>query len=335
MTRHAAGSATPILATADDLPPHTPVVVYAHLRKGSPDAQCLSELVSYAEQRGLRLVGAWCDVAGADELDLPGYDAALMCARSSRARAVMVADLTQLGVDPDIRAARIWRAHQAGARVLTIPTTKPPSAMVTVAGATIQAGRMGDINVRLEVRELPPPPAQLPPAPEDVSAIPGAKAAWRELDHLLCEHTEAGSTGPLLVAIAATDETCATQLATAWLCDHLDQVPDGQLFAHLTTQGTAGPISPSTVLGGWLRDLGVPTGQLPDTLAERAAWWRSLTTDRRIGVLVDGALSAAQIRALLPATPYGIILATSRWPLGGLALDGAYFIHLDPDPTAP
>jgi hypothetical protein len=47
-------------------------------------------------------------------------------------------------------------------------------------------------------------------------------------------------------------------------------------------------------------------------------------------MLVDNAESAAQVRALLPASPQSVVVVATRWRLGGLAMDGARFVPLMP-----
>jgi hypothetical protein len=82
------------------------------------------------------------------------------------------------------------------------------------------------------------------------------------------------------------------------------------------------------VLGRWLRDLGVPADQMPAGAAERAAWFRSRTQEGPL-VLIDGAVSAAQVRPLLPSGP-SITVITSRAVLAGLVMNGARIVPFTP-----
>ena len=105
-----------------------------------------------------------------------------------------------------------------------------------------------------------------------------------------------------------------------------DAFPDGQLYVDL--QGTEPrPADPEVVLGAFLRALGVPNPAIPETLAERAALYRSTLDGRRVLALLDNAYDAAQIRQLLPGTPGCAALVTSRVRMVDLA--GAHLVDLD------
>lgn len=74
-----------------------------------------------------------------------------------------------------------------------------------------------------------------------------------------------------------------TALALRCLHDVENRFPDGQLFADLGAFNPDGPVSPSGVLGRFLRALGIPAGAVPvkrdkrAELAEQAALYRSVT----------------------------------------------------------
>lgn len=69
--------------------------------------------------------------------------------------------------------------------------------------------------------------------------------------------------------------------------------------------------------------------EVPAHLDEQAALWRSVSAGRRVTVMLDNALSAAQVRPLLPgAAPDSLVAVTSRNRLPGLGVDGAAFHHL-------
>src|SRR5260370_24273351 len=76
-------------------------------------------------------------------------------------------------------------------------------------------------------------------------------------------------------------------------------------------------------------------GRVPAGLDEQAALYRSLTSGRRLIVMLDDAASAAQVRALMPGPGPGLVVVTTRRRLMGLAIDGARFVALAPlDGTA-
>ncbi|MFJ2771953.1 BTAD domain-containing putative transcriptional regulator [Streptomyces sp. NPDC087300] len=102
--------------------------------------------------------------------------------------------------------------------------------------------------------------------------------------------------------------------------------PDGQLYVDLQGAG-ARAAEPETVLGAFLRALGTVDSAIPDSLAERAALYRSALDGRRVLVLLDNARDAAQVRPLLPGMEGCAALVTSRVRMVDLA--GAHLIDLD------
>ncbi|MFI1256442.1 AfsR/SARP family transcriptional regulator [Streptomyces netropsis] len=112
-----------------------------------------------------------------------------------------------------------------------------------------------------------------------------------------------------------------------------DHFPDGQLFIDLQAH-TAGqaPLDAGAALEILLGQLGVPTQQIPASVADRAALWRSELSGRRVLAVLDNALGADQVRQLLPGASRALILITSRRRLTDL--DGAHALSLDVLPAA-
>ncbi|MCZ4100799.1 AfsR/SARP family transcriptional regulator, partial [Streptomyces sp. H39-C1] len=150
-------------------------------------------------------------------------------------------------------------------------------------------------------------PAQLPGTVPDYT---GRAVFVRELSSQLANAAENG----VLIAVSALaglggvgKTTLAVHVAHA----ARDAFPDGQLYVDL--QGTdARPAEPEAVLGSFLRALGLSDSAIPDSLADRAALYRSTLDGRRVLALLDNAHDAAQVRPLLPGTPGCAALITSR-----------------------
>ncbi|MEU9294583.1 BTAD domain-containing putative transcriptional regulator [Streptomyces sp. NPDC048266] len=112
-----------------------------------------------------------------------------------------------------------------------------------------------------------------------------------------------------------------------------DRFPDGQLFVDLQAH-TAGqaPLDAGAALEILLGQLGVPAAQIPASVSDRAALWRSELSGRRVLTVLDNALGADQVRPLLPGASRALVLITSRRRLTDL--DGAHALSLDVLPAA-
>ncbi len=179
----------------------------------------------------------------------------------------------------------------------------------------------------------PTTPHQLPPA---VADFLGRAGELTELSRLFGTGPElpAGRPAPI-VAITGTAGVGKTALAVHWAHAHSTEFPDGQLYLDLRGCDPEPPVQPGHALAGFLRALGVAGSEIPRDLAERAALYRSLLSERRVLVLLDNARDAEQVRNLLPGTPSCAVLVTSRDSLTGLvARHGGHRVGLDVLPPA-
>ncbi|MEV7678032.1 BTAD domain-containing putative transcriptional regulator [Streptomyces sp. NPDC088341] len=163
-------------------------------------------------------------------------------------------------------------------------------------------------------------PAQLPATVPDFT---GRASFVRELSGRL-----ASAEGSVMAvsALAGIGGVGKTTLAVHVAHAARSHFPDGQLYVDLQGAG-ARAAEPETVLGAFLRALGTPDTDIPDSLDERSALYRSTLDGRRILVLLDNAHDAAQIRPLLPGTEGCAALVTSRVRMVDLA--GAHLVDLD------
>ncbi|HKN99522.1 MAG TPA: tetratricopeptide repeat protein [Pseudonocardiaceae bacterium] len=188
-------------------------------------------------------------------------------------------------------------------------------------GNIVQAASIGQIHFHRGSEY--PIPAQLP-LPSGIFTSRDRELA--ELDRWFADDERR----PLVVVINGSGGVGKTSLAVRWLHDVRRHFPDGQLYANLGAFSGGDAASPEDVLEWFLIALGLPADRVPAGLAERAALYRSCTADRVIAVLLDDALSAAQVRPLLPSTQRGVVVITSRWRLAGLRADGARFLDTGP-----
>ncbi len=199
-----------------------------------------------------------------------------------------------------------------------MPYSSDNSMSGTVSGQVVQAGSIGSVHFH-GPRRQPMIPFQLPPAPKlftsrsrELAALDG----WLEADEAL------------LVVISGPGGVGKTSLALRWLHGARSLFSDGQLYVDLASSARGGPTTPEEVLEWFLLALGVPSAEIPSGLARRQAVFRTLTADRAVALLLDNAISAAQVRPLLPTSTRSAVVVTSRWRLGGLAVDGARFAEV-------
>ncbi|MEV1119843.1 NB-ARC domain-containing protein [Actinosynnema sp. NPDC049800] len=189
----------------------------------------------------------------------------------------------------------------------------------TAHGSVVQADRVGQVHFHRHAE--PSLPHQLPPSPRFFT---GRTRELAELDGWLSK--DEGH--PLVVVVSGPSGAGKTALALRWLHSARHGFPDGRLYADLDPDGGDGPVTPEDVLDWFLSGLGVPATAIPAGLQPRQAAFRSLTAERSISVLLDNAVTAAQVRPLLPTSPGSAVVVTSRWRLSGLAIDGARFVQV-------
>jgi len=192
-------------------------------------------------------------------------------------------------------------------------------------GPVVQSSRIEQVHFHAPTSPLSTTPRQLPPI---TSLFTGRGEDRDRLDREW--HEARTSQRGALFVVSGTAGVGKTSLAIAWLRAHAADFPDGQLYADLGGYSQQQPRSSEDVLGEFLRALGVAPGQVPARLAERVALLRTITHRFRMCVLLDNALSAAQVRVLAITAPGCATVVTTRDSISGLTMDGARFHQLDP-----
>ncbi len=174
-----------------------------------------------------------------------------------------------------------------------------------------------DLHTAILRGDLPTIPRELPKAPEhfvgrgaEIALITGSA------ESVIAVHGPGGQGKSALVLRAAHE------LA--------ERCPDGQLYVdlHGATPGRS-PQSPAEVIRRFLRALGTPPLAVPTDPSEAAALYRSTLARRKVLVVLDNAVDAAQVGPLLPGEAGTTVLITSRRMLATL---GARHVRLDPLP---
>jgi DNA-binding SARP family transcriptional activator len=106
-----------------------------------------------------------------------------------------------------------------------------------------------------------------------------------------------------------------------------DKYPDGQWFATLYDRHS-GRASAPEVLEELLLATGLPAGQIPAGTGARSAALRARLADRRVLLVLDDVVTAAQVAPALPGTGGCAVLITSRRSL--LDLPGGRRLRIEP-----
>lgn len=174
-------------------------------------------------------------------------------------------------------------------------------------------------------------PAELPHAARGFSGRQGELA---ELDGLLALFEDPARSTGLVAALDGMGGVGKTALVLHWAQRVRDRFPEGVLHADLRGHDAhRPPLAPGEALAQLLRSLGLPAADIPAETDERARLYRSLLAGGRRLLVLDNAVSAAQVRPLLPGDPGCLTLVTSRTCLRGLlATEGAHRLSLRPLP---
>ncbi|MFD3579388.1 helix-turn-helix domain-containing protein [Streptomyces sp. NPDC058644] len=209
------------------------------------------------------------------------------------------------------RVEEARRAHTATGRGADPPDTDEATGTDSAPGTDAAGCR-------------PAVPRQLP---VDIPQLPGRAGELERLDVL---RPARRGVGPPVVAVDGPGGVGKSALAVHAAHRLAERYPDGQLYADLRgSRHDAHPVPPVVVLRRFLHALGAPEPH-PGNEAYAAAAYRTLLTERRVLIVLDNALDAAQVRPLLPAAHGCAVLVTSRGVLA--ALNGAAHLHLMPLP---
>ncbi len=245
--------------------------------------------------------------------------------------AELIGELRELTTGYELReplwARLITALHRSGRLAEALETYESVRALLADTLGASPSAELRGLHSRLLAADDDLPaaagpvmPRQLPP---DVAGFAGRVADLRTLDRVFGDHRSNGR--PLVMAVHGPGGAGKTTLALRWAHRVLDQFPDGHLYLEMRGHGPGEPVEPAAALDVVLRAVGVPAAQVPSTVEERAALWRTTVVGRRLLLLVDNVRDAGQIRPLLPGTETVTVVVTSRNELRGLAvIDGAH-----------
>lgn len=234
-----------------------------------------------------------------------------------RAREVLI---DELGVEPGPELHALHQRVLAGAQELlaTPPAPRPevtppaePSSSAVAGEEAAPAAEEASAAAPGRDDQPYPHPAQLPP---DLVDFTGRGHLTLTISSLMNSPHRSALPLVVLVGMAGVGKSA---LALHVAHTIRDSYPDGQLYANLRA-GDGGPVPPDDVLAGFLVSLGYRPDDLPATLEARTALLRTVLNGRRVLLLLDDAVTAEQVRPLLPGSPECGVLITTRTRLGGL-----------------
>ncbi|RAS64787.1 tetratricopeptide repeat protein [Lentzea atacamensis] len=189
------------------------------------------------------------------------------------------------------------------------------------AANVVQSGSIGVMNLNMDRFALPIP-AQLP---RPIGTLVNQKHVLNALDDVLDRLNDK----PAIVVLVGARGSGKSTAAVYWLQHHDERFPDGQLRADLGAWADHAT-APSEVLLGFITSLGVKQADVPADLESRVNLFRSLTRGRSLQILLDDAVTASQVKSLLPGLGRSMVVVTGQGGFGALAENDATFIDVEP-----
>ncbi|MFI7413675.1 AfsR/SARP family transcriptional regulator [Streptomyces sp. NPDC049627] len=223
----------------------------------------------------------------------------------------------ELGTDPGPELRRLHQQILTAAPALAPAPARAPGAVSPSKPPRIQQDGSdgsdgsapeerggGASGQQLVPRLLPPAPALFVGRDEELAA------ACRLLGRMTAGPVTLLVTGPAGVGKTAFAVSAGHALTTRFA--------DGQLYVDLRAFDDD-RAEPFTILGAFLRALGVRGGAVPPDLTGRVHLYRTLLAQRRTLVVLDNAADAQQVSDLMPSGAHCAAIVTSRTTLPDLS----------------
>ncbi|MFI9380284.1 hypothetical protein [Kutzneria sp. NPDC052558] len=129
---------------------------------------------------------------------------------------------------------------------------------------------------------------------------------------------------PTLICFHGPGGVGTTGAATVWAGRHESEYPDGVRFLKLANPDLGERESAGESLGALLMSFGLDRDDIAPTADGRAAQLRDYGSDKKLMLVLDDVLNAAQVAYFRPAGAGCTVVVTSRWLLRDLGPDFGY-----------
>lgn len=195
----------------------------------------------------------------------------------------------------------------------------------SVHGRLYQVGSIGQFNLYTP----PPPPVVVPrEVPLPSSPFINRRNELSRFESILADDHDHG--GPRLIAVEGEDDIGKTDLVGRWASQAHDRFPDGSVYCDLSDHARNGAVDLVAVLGAMMRSLGTAESFWPSDLAGRANHWRSLTSGKRLLVVLDNMDNPAWLPSLKPGSSESTLVMISRFNTEALLAEGAELVEVPP-----
>lgn len=181
----------------------------------------------------------------------------------------------------------------------------------------------GDVHIHVPHQPKPPPfQVWLPPL-----HYTNNERQLAEISEVVAAATrgDSGERSPTVIVVEGPPGGGKSATVYQWLAEHRDEFPDGQFYVSPATEDAR------SALRRFLIAVGCAPDAIPETTEGLGTWFRSWSRGKRVAVVIDDAVTAAQVRALLPGPGASVVLVTSAGRLSGLRVQvAASFVKLDP-----
>ncbi|MER8041255.1 BTAD domain-containing putative transcriptional regulator [Streptomyces sp. NPDC094032] len=296
---------------------------------GLPATEEFTTQATRLDQAGLAALEAWAAAglrAGQAETVAPHLESALaQYPLREPLAALLVGALGQCGRRADALAAYQRTTELLAERLGMEPGRVLTEALHAVTEPRLDPARHGEPTGH----GAPAPSAYL--VPRLLPRPLGSGYVARTEENAWLDRFAADGGAARVAIVAGAAGSGKTTLVVRWANGLAEHFPGGQLYGDLRGFSAEGPADPGEVLHGFLRAMGVRENEIPERPEARSRLFRERAHGRRLLVVLDNALSGADVELLLPDGAEALTVVCSRHVLDELLVrESAAFLPVGP-----